>query len=172
MFTANQLRKFHRTLSFFTALPLIVITVTGILMALRQEFTWISPKSIKRERVTLAEVISPQEIYQRFTTTSLKNLLDLKDLDNLQFKPKSGVYTLRVTGDKEMVIEAKTGNVLSFQKKRSLWILRIHEGTWSSWPLREWIYVPAALGLVLLWLTGMGMLFRGKTLKTVMKNLF
>jgi hypothetical protein len=77
-----------------------------------------------------------------------------KDVNRVDFRPKDGVVKIDALNRWEMQIDVASGAVLSVAYRRSDLIESIHDGSWFHSSAKLWIFLPSAVILLLLWVTG------------------
>lgn len=146
-------RKLHRYGSIFFALPLLVVICTGILLQLKKESHWIQPPtangmggppSILFEQILAAARAVPEAGVESWD-----------DVDRLDVRPDKGVVKVRGKAGVEVQIDTATGEVLQVMRRRSDLIESIHDGSFFHDRIKLWIFLPTAVVLLGLWITGM-----------------
>ena len=82
------------------------------------------------------------------------------DVDRLDVRPGKGMVKVRAENRWEIQIDANTGAVLQVAYRRSDLIESIHDGSFFSEHAKLWVFLPSALVLIGLWITGMVLFFR------------
>ena len=145
-------RKLHRWGSILTALPLLVIIVTGIILQLKKDWSWVQPPTAKSGDPALE--ISFDEILQVASTVENAQISSWDDVDRLDVRPDKGVVKVRAKNRWEVQIDGKSGEILQVDFRRSDWIESLHDGSWFGDPVKLWIFLPTAIILLGLWITG------------------
>jgi hypothetical protein len=157
-------RKIHHWTSFAAAIPLLVIIASGVLLQMKKQWDWVQPPE-KRGTGTV-----PAIDFDRIMTT-LKATPDLgvtgwADVDRLDVRPGRGVAKVTLVSRWEAQIDLGTGQLLQTAYRRSDLIESIHDGSFFA---GDWtklgLFLPAGLILLLLWFTGVWMVwvqFAGK----------
>ena len=81
------------------------------------------------------------------------------DVDRLDVRPGKGMLKVRTENDWEIQIDANTGAVLQVAYRRSDLIESIHDGSFFGDYAKLWIFLPSALVVIGLWITGMVLFF-------------
>jgi uncharacterized iron-regulated membrane protein len=145
------IRKYHRRLSIIFALPVLIIVVTGILLILRSKLGFIQTQAPKVSPVSLEKVRSISEV--------IKSLpVDQKKISSIIYKPSKNLYAVRTKDYEEYFIHPETLEVLKKGPKMSTLLIQLHEGSFFSKWVRDYIFFPTSLVLLFLWGTGI-MLF-------------
>jgi hypothetical protein len=77
------------------------------------------------------------------------------DINRIDLRPSRGILKVWANSNWEVQIDIQTGAVLQVAYRRSDLIESIHDGSWFHDAVKLWIFLPAGLILMLLWLTGM-----------------
>jgi hypothetical protein len=145
-------RKLHRWGSILTALPLLVIIVTGIILQLKKDWSWVQPATAKSGDPALE--ISFDRILEVATTVDQAQISSWEDVDRLDVRPDKGVVKVRANSRWEVQIDTKSGEVLQVDFRRSDLLESLHDGSWFGDPVKLWIFLPTAIILLGLWVTG------------------
>lgn len=145
-------RKLHRWGSILTALPLLVIIVTGIILQLKKDWSWVQPATAKSGDPALE--ISFDEILEAAATVESAQISSWDDVDRLDVRPDKGVVKVRANNRWEVQIDTKSSEVLQVEFRRSDWLESLHDGSWFGDPVKLWVFFPTAIILLGLWITG------------------
>ncbi len=145
-------RKLHRWGAIITALPLLIVIVSGLMLQLKKEVTWIQPttKSGAANRLDL----SWPDILEVAKTQKEANVSDWKDIDRLDVRPSKGLIKIRCENGWELQLDSTNGEVLSSAYRRSDFIESLHDGSFFSSGAKLWIFLPNGIVLLGLWVTG------------------
>ena len=166
----NKLRKVSRHLHLWISLsiflPVIIVIGSGLLLQVKKEIDWIQPPTQKANQTPLEEatdssstIISSQQILQAVQTVSNAQLTRWEDIDRLDIRPNKGIIKVRGNNHWEVQLNAYTGAVLQTAYRRTDTIESIHDGSWFFEGAKLYLFLPAALLLFVIWLTGIVMLF-------------
>ena len=81
------------------------------------------------------------------------------DVDRLDVRPGKGMLKVRAENSWEIQIDANTGAVLYAAYRRSDFIESIHDGSFFGDYAKLWVFLPSALVVIGLWITGMVLFF-------------
>ena len=81
-----------------------------------------------------------------------------EDIDRLDVRPGKGIIKVRGKNHWEVQLNAQTGEVLQVAYRRTDTIEAIHDGSWFFEGAKLWLFLPAAILLFVLWVTGLVML--------------
>ena len=151
-------RKIHNWGSIIVSIPIIIIIGTGLLLQVKKEFTWIQPAEIKG--VGKTPEISLDKILEISKTVPEAGVSSWKDINRLDVRPSKGMVKVRAENDWEIQIDLKDGRVLQKAYRRSDLIESIHDGSYFHDLVKHWLFLPSAIVLLGLWLTGIYMFFQ------------
>jgi hypothetical protein len=77
------------------------------------------------------------------------------DVDRLDVRPAKGMVKVRCRNRWEVQVDASTGAILQTEYRRSDLIESLHDGSFFGDPMKLWVFLPSAIILAVLWLTGM-----------------
>lgn len=167
---ANKLRKVSRQLHLWISLsiflPVIIVIGSGLLLQVKKEIDWIQPPTqkvsqtaVKEATYSSATIISSEQILRAVQTDSEAQLMDWEDIDRIDIRPSKGVIKVRGNNHWEVQLNAFTGEVLQTAYRRTDTIESIHDGSWFFEGAKLYLFLPAAVLLFVIWLTGIVMLF-------------
>ena len=146
-------RKIHYWGALICALPVLIIIATGIILQLKKDIAWIQPPT---QRGTSQQ---PMLAFDRILETSMSvpeaKISSWDDVDRLDVRPGKGVVKVRANNRWEIQIDNASGEVLQVAFRRSDLIESIHDGSWFHDLAKLWIFLPCAIILLVLWLSGM-----------------
>jgi hypothetical protein len=149
-------RKVHYWAAFFSALPILVMIGSGLLLQSKKHWGWVQPPEIRGTGKT--PVIGLEGILTSLKTVPEMDVTGWKDVNRLDVRPGKGVVKAWLKNGYEVQVDLGTGLVLQAAYRRSDLIESIHDG---SFFLGDWsklgLFLPAGLVLLLLWLSGIWM---------------
>ena len=145
-------RKLHRWAAIATALPVIIVIVTGIILQVKKEFDWIQPPTQRGASTELA--LSFDQILGVVSKIPDVGLTSWDDINRLDVRPGKGIIKVRGNNDWEVQIDSKTGDVLQIAVRRSDFIESIHDGSFFHESFKLRVFLPSALILAGMWGTG------------------
>lgn len=158
---ANTLRKTSRSLHLWLSLvifiPVIIVIGSGLLLQVKKEFDWIQPPTQKAPNAY--PTLSFERILQSASTVAKANIVTWEDIDRLDVRPNKGIIKVRGKNHWEIQLDAQSGDVLQVAYRRTDTIEAIHDGSWFFEGAKLWLFLPAAILLFVLWITGLVMLF-------------
>jgi uncharacterized iron-regulated membrane protein len=141
-----KLRKWHRWIGLAITLPLILITFSGIVLQLRNQFEYIQPTSIKSEISVNTPLI---------TLESAQRIAGNEKIEQIVFRPEKGNLSIRLTSGEELQIDPHKGNILKRAMRRTSLLIDLHQGTWLGKFGQYFIHLLSGLGLATLIITGL-----------------
>jgi len=146
-------RKIHYWASLFVALPLGVIIVTGILLQFKKQLPWVQPAerrgSGNEPTLAMSQIL---EICRGIPEVKVRGWNDINRID---VRPSKGILKVSTTSSWEIQLESRNGAVLQVAFRRSDLIEALHDGSWFHNGVKYWVFIPTAIVLLLLWLTGL-----------------
>ncbi|NRA65896.1 MAG: PepSY domain-containing protein [Pseudobacteriovorax sp.] len=145
-------RRFHYVAALWAFLPVLIIIVTGIILQVKKEVSWVQPPTAKGEAyamdITLDQVLSAAKLAEE------ANIKSWQDIDRLDVRPNKGVIKIRGKNRWEVQVSSKDGAILHVAYRRSDLIESIHDGSFFHEWSRLGIFLPAAILLLGLWVSG------------------
>ncbi len=145
-------RKLHRWGAITIALPILVVIGSGLVLQLKKDVDWIQPPTQRGEGAP--PTLSFDEILSIARAEPRAAIRDWSDIDRLDVRPNRGVVKVRANNRWEVQIDTRTGRVLSSTARRSDLIESIHDGSFFHDSLKLWLFLPAGIVLLALWITG------------------
>ena len=146
------MRKLHRWGAILIALPFVVIIATGILLQLKKELAWVQPPSSKG--IGKVPEIGFDAILAAVKDVPEAEVESWKDIDRLDVRPTKGYVKVQAVNRWEVQVDLKTAKVLQIAYRRSDLIETIHDGSWFHEEAKLWVFLPTAVVVFGLWLTG------------------
>ena len=150
-------RKIHHWGSIAIAVPLTIVLVTGVLLLLKKDFTWVQPPTIKGAEKGIS--LEFDQILAIARTVPEAEIETWADIDRLDVRPGKGMLKVRAENSWEIQIDSTTGAVLQVAYRRSDLIESIHDGSFFGDYAKLWVFLPSALVVIVLWITGMVLFF-------------
>ncbi|MCO4781754.1 MAG: PepSY domain-containing protein [Candidatus Cloacimonetes bacterium] len=158
MFKEKSMRKLHRVIGLLVTIPMIITICTGLMLIMRSYFPWVQPKTIKQEiPKTWLSLEATTKLLVANPKTQVK---DWSDISYFKITPSKGVIQVRTKQGLQVQMNGETGKILEIAPRRTSLIVKIHEGSYWSPKVRDFIVMPSAFGLLLLALSGLLLLFK------------
>ena len=149
---AKQSRRWHRIGALITFVPVAIIFASGVILQLKKDWDWVQPPTRRGSSQEL--VLGWEEVLAAAREIPEAEVETWDDIDRLDVRPARGMLKVRCANGWEVQLDAKTGDVLSSTERRSDWIESIHDGSWFHDQVKLWVFLPTALILCGLWITG------------------
>jgi uncharacterized iron-regulated membrane protein len=150
-------RDIHRWGSILTALPVLVVIVTGVILQLKKDVAWVQPPSAKGSGAELN--LGFAQILDAAKSAPEASIESWDDIDRLDVRPSKGIVKVRAKNRWEVQVDLGTGDVLQTAYRRSDLIESIHDGSFFHELAKLWIFLPSAVVLLVLWVTGVYLFF-------------
>ncbi|MFT7620750.1 MAG: putative iron-regulated membrane protein [Planctomycetota bacterium] len=148
-------RKVHRWGAILTAIPVLLVVTTGVLLQLKKQSSWIQPPTQKGSTSTVSGNFD--DILQAARAGKHANISSWDDVDRLDVRPSKGIVKIKARNDWELQVDLETKEILQESYRRSDFIESLHDG--SFFGLKFWIFLPSAVILLVLWGTGLYLFF-------------
>jgi uncharacterized iron-regulated membrane protein len=146
-------RKTHYWLSVICAVPLLVVIITGLLLQVKKQVTWVQPPTQTGEKGL--SPLSLAQIYEKTAAVPETAIAEWSDIDRIDYRPSKGVIKVVAKNRWEIQLDHVSGAVLQKAYRRSDWIESLHDGSFFGEGVKLGVFFPSGLALLLLWLTGM-----------------
>ena len=150
-------RKLHRWGALIVALPFLIVIVTGILLQVKKQVAWIQPPTQKGESKIPAIGFDGLLIAARSQPEAM--ISDWSDVERIDIQPSKGVAKVQSTKRWEVQVDLASGKVLQTAYRRSDLIESLHDGSWFHPYLKLAVFLPVAIIVLGLWLTGVYLFF-------------
>ncbi len=145
-------RKIHYWGAIICALPILVVLISGILLLVKKEFSWIQPATVKTE--SRQTNVSFEQILAVAKTIEKANISGWDDIIRLDVRPSKGVIKVQAENQWEIQLDYKTAEILQVAYRRSDFIETLHDGSFFHDYAKLGLFLPAAIILLVLWITG------------------
>ena len=146
-------RKVHYWLSAVVALPLLVIVTTGLLLQVKKHWAWVQPPELRGTVDTPAIELS--EVLRAVAAVDGLGVDGWEDVDRVDVRPGKGIAKVLLHDGVEVQVDRGTGTVLQVAARRSDFIESLHDGSFLGEAGKLGVFLPAGIGLLLLWVSGM-----------------
>jgi len=144
--------------SAIIVIPLIIVLMSGLLLQVKKEFTWIQPKTMKTKYRDLT--LDFKQILAVSKTVEEAKIQSWKDVKLLDVRPGKGITKVRAKNNWEIQIDNQSAEVLAVNFRRSDIIEAIHDGSWFHEYAKLGLFLPSALILLLMMITGIYLFFK------------
>lgn len=146
-------RKLHYWGAIICALPIIVVLCSGVLLQVKKQSAWIQPPTIKGS--TSVPTMSMEQIFSTVRLVPEIAVSSWDDIDRIDLRPAKGVVKVRGRNQWEVQLDHNNGKVLLVAYRRTDLIESLHDGSFFHSQAKLGVFLPAAVVLTVLWLTGM-----------------
>lgn len=151
---ANVLfRKSHRWGAVLVAAPFLVVVVTGILLQVKKQVTWVQPATQKG--IGKEPSLSFEAILAAVKLIPVAEVTSWADIDRIDVQPSKGIAKVTTKKRWEVQVDLKSGDVLQTAYRRSDLIESLHDGSWFHDNAKLFIFLPSGIIVLGLWFTGM-----------------
>ncbi len=123
-----------------------------MLLLLKKQIHWIQPKTLEG-RGEIPELV-PSQILEIAKTVPEAQIKSWENIDRLDVRPSEGIIKIKAKNNWEIQIDHQTGEILQIAFRRSDVIENIHDGSIFHKKAKPWLFLSIAVGLLLLWITG------------------
>lgn len=151
-------RKLHRWGAFAFAIPLILVIVTGLLLQVKKQWTWVQPPtqkgSFSDDKKFADTEISMRQILNAAIADSNAEIGSWKEIDRLDVRPSKGMVKVQSKNGYEVQIDLATMEVMQSEYRRSDWIEQLHDGSFFGDWAKLSVFLINGIVLLALWITG------------------
>ena len=147
------MRKSHRWGSAVSAIPLLLIIVSGLFLQLKKEIDWVQPPAMQGSE-NLPQ-LSWERILEVTKNNRLTSVASWDDISRLDVRPSRGLIKVQCKNGWELQLDSSDGSVLLTAYRRSDLIESLHDGSFFSESVKLWVFFPAGILLLSLWISGM-----------------
>lgn len=145
-------RQIHKWGSIIIALPLLVVCITGILLLLKKQLSFVQPPTAKS--ATAEPSLAFDQLLNVAKSVDSAQIKTWKDIDRLDVRPNKGIIKIRSENDVEIQIDSGTGEILHVAVRRSDFIESIHDGTFFEKNANLWLMLPVTIVFIFILITG------------------
>ncbi|MEN9791359.1 MAG: hypothetical protein RLZZ63_1017 [Gemmatimonadota bacterium] len=145
-------RRLHRWGALLTALPLVLVIGSGLLLQVKKQLPWVQPTE-QRTAVSVPG-LSWDLILAAAQAMPEAGVTGWEEIDRVDVRPSKGILKVITKSRWEAQLALADGAVLQTAYRRSDLIEHLHDGSFFGDPIKYWIFLPAGILLFGLWLTG------------------
>ncbi len=146
-------RKAHYWGGIICLLPVLIMIISGVLLLLKKEIDWVQPATVKTVNRT------PNLTFEQILSASQRdinaNIHSFADISRIDVRPNKGIIKIRSHNGWELQLHPETGEILNSAYRRSELIEAIHDGSFFHDQAKLGLFLPAAIILLVLSLTGL-----------------
>ena len=149
-------RQIHYWATAFVALPVLLIIGSGILLQMKKQWSWVQPQ--EQRGTGQIPGVSLVEVLESVQSQTPHGVRGWQDVNRIDIRPGRGVAKVWLRNGFEVQIDLGTGAVLHDAYRRSDWIESLHDGSLFGGDIGRFsVFLPAAIVLFVMWLTGLWM---------------
>lgn len=148
----RNLRIDHRWIAIIIMIPILITTITGTLLLMRNQISWIQPQTLKRDRSEQWATID--QVFDAIRHEPKTHIQSWKEISSIIYKASKGTIQIRTKNKQLIQLDGTSAEILSIAPRRTGWLIQLHEGTYWGKGVRLYVFLPAALGLILLIISG------------------
>ncbi len=145
-------RKTHYWGAILCAAPVLVVILSGILLQLKKESAWIQPPTRKGQ--SGEPTLEYAKILAVSAAVPQAQIRTWEDIARLDLRPDKGLVKVHAKNHWEIQLDHRSGEVLQVAYRRSDLIESLHDGSFFHQQVKLWIFLPSAVVLLVLWVTG------------------
>jgi uncharacterized iron-regulated membrane protein len=159
--TANKLfRDIHHWGSLALMVPLGIMIVAGLFLMLKKDIGWIQPPTQR----SAIEIAGPPDttllqLYEAAAAIPELEITSWDQFDRIDIRSDRGIAKFIAPNRWEAQIDLVTLEVLSLEYRRSDLFEQIHDGSFFADWVKLYVFLPAGVLLLVLWLTGIWLFF-------------
>ena len=146
-------RRLHRWGALLTALPLVLVIGSGLLLQVKKQVPWVQP--VEQRTAVSVPGLSWDLILAAAQAMPEAGVTGWEDIDRIDVRPSKGILKVITKSRWEAQLALADGAVLQTAYRRSDLIEHLHDGSFFGDPIKYWIFLPAGILLFGLWLTGL-----------------
>lgn len=157
----RSVRSFHKIVGLGLAVLLILVGITGALLAMKSVLPWMRPPTLSGSPVqTPAQVVSIERVVQAALQAGVPQMRSLDEIERIDYRPNKNVFKV-ISGDTlwEVQVDGKTGKVLSKSFRTDQFVENVHDLSALHEMARVYGMPFVGLGLVLMAATGLAIYF-------------
>jgi len=145
-------RKVHIWGSIFIALPLLLLLITGFLLLLKKDITWIQPATMRGSGT--APTISFARLLSSLQKVEKLGVKSWEDITRIDIQPDKGIAKVSTVNSYEAQVDLVNAKVLQVAYRRSDLIESLHDGSFFHQKAKYFYSMPVAIALLLSLITG------------------
>jgi uncharacterized iron-regulated membrane protein len=149
-------RKVHYWASALVALPVLVILLSGLVLQLKKQWTWVQPPEQRGSGTVPA--LDLEGILASVRGVPELAVSSWDDVNRIDVRPSRGMAKVWLHSGWEAQVDLGSGRVLQSAYRRSDLIESIHDGSFFA---GDWsklgLFLPSGAVLLLLWASGLWM---------------
>jgi uncharacterized iron-regulated membrane protein len=145
-------RKVHYWLAFACAIPVLLIICTGLMLQLKKQVPWVQPP--EQRGTARIPTIGLDRLLEICRTVPAAQIRGWEDIHRVDLRPSRGMLKVSAVNHHEIQVDTQTGEILQVAYRRSDIIESLHDGSFFHDAVKLWIFLPAGILLLVMWVTG------------------
>ncbi|MBN2417512.1 PepSY domain-containing protein [bacterium] len=150
----RNIRTLHRWTAIATALPFACVVLSGILLQLKKEFSWIQPRTLSGSDGG-GPLLTLDSLLALSAAVPEADVAGWNDVERIDIRPDKRIAKIRCRNHRELQIDLHSGEVLSSRFRRSDIIESVHDGSFIHPAVKYAVFLPSGIAVFLLWITGL-----------------
>lgn len=149
-------RRIHAQLGFWIAAPLLLVTVTGILLLVKKQWGFVQPPE---QRGTAVETpVGLDQILAALRDEDGLEVSGWESVDRLDVRPGKGLVKAQLVDGREVQLDLASGRILQVAVRRTGLIEALHDGSFFGGDAAKLgVFLPIACAVLLLIGSGLWM---------------
>ena len=160
----SAFRRIHRWGAVLIAVPSAITLATGILLMFKFDSSWIAPPT-QTGVSTDIPAMPIDRLWAAVRAVPNSGMKTWGDVQRIDYRPRYGVAKFVNDHGLEVQVDTATAQVLHVSQRRSDLIESIHTGAFLSLGVKRYVFLPTAVILFVMWLTGIYMVMLPYVLK-------
>lgn len=150
---SGKSRRIHYWATAFVALPLLLVLLTGVLLQIKKQWSFVQPPEMRG--LGSEPTISFERLLSSLRDHLEQPALAWKDILRIDVRPAKALAKVLLPDQIEAQVDLSSGKVLHVATRRSDLIESLHDGSFFLGDVSKFgIFLPMALTLLLMWVTG------------------
>jgi uncharacterized iron-regulated membrane protein len=151
----SLVKKIHKWGALATSLPLLIITITGILLTFRTSCTRIQPETqIGSFQLSEMPLLPVEEVVTIAQSVPEAGIRGWPDIQSVEVKLQKGIYSVRTKNNYEVQVDFRTGVILSRAPRLTSLLVQLHEGSFFKSPIILNFFKMTGIIFFILYLSG------------------
>jgi uncharacterized iron-regulated membrane protein len=146
-------RKSHRWGAVLIALPFLLVVISGLLLQVKKQVVWVQPETRKSQGKTPS--ITMNDILEAAKSAPEASVRSWDDIERIDARMRDGIVKVQCRNRYEVQVDFQTGAVVQVAYRRSDLIESLHDGSWFGDTAKLSIFLPVAVVVLGLWVSGM-----------------
>ena len=134
---------------------MLIVVVTGLLLQVKKEFSWIQPPTERGVSIENRSQLSLDDLLEIVRKVPETQVNGWSDIDRFDIRPGKGVAKVRCENRWEVQIDLSTGKMLASNYRRSDLIESLHDGSFFADWTKLGVFLPNGFVLLGLLVSGM-----------------